>query len=359
MKINRIAIFVALTCLLGAWRVSAGPFPPAAGEPGSTAVHLEDPELVAWATGYQDYIPGAGVSITFQTPERALGMAGTDPTSDLVSLGEGGVIVLTFGFPVRNGEEWDFAVFENAFDDRFLELAYVEVSSDGTNFFRFPNNSLTIDPIGAFGTLDTTDIDGLAGKYRQSFGTPFDLEALSGTDGLNINAVTHIRIVDIIGNGSFKDSNGNPIYDPYQTSGSAGFDLDAVGVRYLAQPAAVRVDVQANGTDGPLTVSPGSPVSLSLSLDPGNVSGQAADYWFGIVTGFEAPLDWLVYSGVDGWQHALKPLAQAPLVVFTSLELFVLPLPAGDYLFFFAVDANADGTLDATWLDAVTVHVRQ
>ena len=55
---------------------------------------------------------------------------------------------VTFASPIYNGEGPDFAVFENGFDIddeydptgvlHFLELAFVEVSSDGENFFRFP-----------------------------------------------------------------------------------------------------------------------------------------------------------------------------------------------------------------------------
>ena len=43
-----------------------------------------------------------------------------------------------------------------------------------------------------------------------------------------------MRIVDIVGNGTALDSAGRPIYDPYPTTGSAGFDLDAVGVIHYA-----------------------------------------------------------------------------------------------------------------------------
>ncbi|MEZ4549679.1 MAG: hypothetical protein R2874_04140 [Desulfobacterales bacterium] len=51
-----------------------------------------------------------------------------------VVLGRGGSIILTFDPPVENGEGWDFAVFENSFNDFNLELAFVEVSSNGTDF---------------------------------------------------------------------------------------------------------------------------------------------------------------------------------------------------------------------------------
>lgn len=207
----------------------AGPYAPAAGQAGSTAIDMNDPAIVSWATGYINYVPGANLDATWMTPEKALGAAqGT--SGDVVSLGTGGQITLTFADPIANGAGYDFAVFENSFSDTFLELAKVEVSSDGLNFFGFDSYSLTPDPVGPFGTIDPTDIDGLAGKYRQGWGTPFDLDMLSGLAGLDLSAVSYVRILDVVGDGNTFDSNGNPIYDPYQTTGSAGFDLDAIGV---------------------------------------------------------------------------------------------------------------------------------
>ena len=86
-----------------------------------------------------------------------------------------------------------------------------------------------------FGNIDPTDVDGLAGKYRQGFGTPFDLEALASKSAVlsghvDLMQISHVRIIDIIGDGSRLDGQGEPIYDPYPTTGSAGFDLDAIGV---------------------------------------------------------------------------------------------------------------------------------
>ena len=72
----------------------------------------------------------------------------------------------------------------------------------------------------------------LAGKTLRGFGTPFDLRELAGTPGLDTRRVTHVRIVDVVGDGSSRDSYGNPIYDPFPTWGSGGFDLDGVGVRH-------------------------------------------------------------------------------------------------------------------------------
>jgi hypothetical protein len=174
------------------------------------------------------------VDSVWQTPALALGpAAGT--SYDIVSLGRGGKITMIFDPPIENGEGWDFAVFENAFNDYLLEIAFVEISSNGSDFARFDNVSLTPGPVSGYGSLDATLINGLAGKYRQGYGTPFDLEDLSSQAAVqsgivDISRITHVRIVDIVGDGSCLDSQGNVIYDPFPTVGSAGFDLDAIGV---------------------------------------------------------------------------------------------------------------------------------
>ena len=164
----------------------------------------------------------------------ALGPA-TDNTTDVVSLGEGGTITLGFDATLMDGNGYDFAVFENGFGDNYLELAFVEVSSDGVHFIRFDTASLVSTPKGAYGTLDPEQLEGFAGKYRVGFGTPFDLgwlkarpEVRSGI--VNLSQIKSIRIVDIVGDGRNRDSFGHVIYDPYPTTGSAGFDLEAIGL---------------------------------------------------------------------------------------------------------------------------------
>jgi hypothetical protein len=226
------AVFLTLWLALGtAW---AGPFEPAAGETCSHAVSKDNPAIVAWAAGVADYLPGSDLDFIWQNVANALGPA--EGTSfDVVSLGRGGEITLTFDPPIVNGTGWDLAIFENGFRDTFIELAYVAVSSNGVDFVRFDGVSLTPGPVTAFGSLNPTDVDGFAGKYRQGFGTPFDLDDLAASPlvasgRLDLDAVTQVRIVDIVGDGRATDSEGRIIYDPYPTSGSAGFDLDAVGV---------------------------------------------------------------------------------------------------------------------------------
>ena len=77
------------------------------------------------------------------------------------------------------------------------------------------------------------NLNNLAGSYKAMYGTPFDLEELAGTPGLDLTNITHVRIVDVIGDisgHSSHDNGGRIINDPYPTPfPSCGFDLDAVG----------------------------------------------------------------------------------------------------------------------------------
>ncbi|MFN4122673.1 MAG: T9SS type A sorting domain-containing protein [Flavobacteriales bacterium] len=221
-------------------------FPPPAGEPGSTAIHRDSPLFKAWATGcevvrgpQQIGLPNAELASVGEA-WMATGKAGDNP---VVSLGDGGYAILTFAEPIRNVEGFDFAVFENSFDGYFIELAHVEVSSDGVNFVRFPSISLTdtIEQIGPFGYVEAIHIHNLAGKYRFDYGMPFDLEDLKDSALVDINNITHVKIVDVVGSidptlGS-RDSRGVLINDPFPTPfPSGGFDLDAVGVLHPQSP---------------------------------------------------------------------------------------------------------------------------
>ncbi len=227
---------VVVLFVVFAWCTDAvsQPFAPPAGQEGSTAIHMDDPAFVGWAVDYTDYQTGKRLDATFEAPEKALGKA--DGTSfDVVSLGEGGRITMVFEPSIQNGQGWDFAVFANPYDDYFLELAFVEVSTDGDVFVRFDSVSYTPDPVPSFGRVDATLVNGFAGKYRQGYGVPFDLSDLSDksevTGGsVDLNDIRYVRIVDIIGDGREEDTLGNPIYDPHPTTGSAGFDLDGIGV---------------------------------------------------------------------------------------------------------------------------------
>ena len=217
-----------------------GPFCGAVGTEGCTAIECTDSRIVGWATactvvrGSSNLSNPEAAAVTYGNDEDAVGPA-TPNTMDVVSLGDGGSATLTFATPIANGDGYDFAVFENSFNDYFLELAVVEVSSDGEHFVRFPATSLTQTHTQITERVDPTFINNLAGKYRVGYGTPFDLDELRDSADVDINHITHVRVIDVVGSidpqyGTY-DAFGHLINDPFPTiTHSAGFDLDGVAV---------------------------------------------------------------------------------------------------------------------------------
>ncbi len=230
------------TLFLSVLLIAAGgraQYAPPAGQEGSTAINVDSAVFVDWANqcdvqrGWVNIADTTLGKAGYGSPLSATGKA----DNNVVSLGDGGVATLYFDKPVVNGAGYDFAVFENAFSDDFLELAFVEVSSDSLNFYRFPavSNTQIDSQVETFGTLDATKIYNLAGKYRLFYGVPFNLEEMKNIPGLDVNNIVAVRVVDVVGSidtayGSF-DSEGKIINDPWPTPfESGGFDLDAVGV---------------------------------------------------------------------------------------------------------------------------------
>ena len=239
---------------------------------------IVNPIFRGWATAVVSYNPAPGVDLQWSNPNKALGRV-TGYGFDIVSLGdlnseqierseEPGEITLSFSETICNGAGYDFTVFENGLFSRinttggsvagqmFAELAYVEVSSNGQDFARFPAVSLTAAPVGSYGTIEISKVYNLAGKHPNAggfcAGTPFDLQELAEdsdvVSGLvDINNIKYVRLVDIPGSGDFYDdaarhidpgawssgtsyTNNHPIYDAWVTFGSSGFDVEAVGV---------------------------------------------------------------------------------------------------------------------------------
>ncbi len=250
-----------------------------------------NPMFRGWATGFKDYFPSDDDLTDYygvydlNDPHRALGPA-TGFIYDVVSLGDldtseiadgctPGQITLLFGNTsdpndpnhIRDVNGFDFVVFENAFlsaftgggsvaGEMFAELGYVEVSSDGVNFVRFPAVSLTGGAVGMYGTIEISNIFNLAGKHPNAggacTGTPFDLSEIADdpkvVSGIvDINNISYVRIVDIPGSGDFYDGavkyidpnswpnwgnydQNHPIYDAWLTFNPGGVDLEAIGV---------------------------------------------------------------------------------------------------------------------------------
>ncbi|MFH0953437.1 MAG: hypothetical protein V1873_03815 [Verrucomicrobiota bacterium] len=276
--------------MLAAWvllgtavcRTVAGPFPDEyAGVAGTSSVFL------GWINGYVDYVRPDANSGGYAHNDDALDctvsnaivgrpadftLGGT--TRHVLSLGNAGSVVVTFEAPIWNRPGPDFAVFENGFTDAsdwtgtsregstntftYAELAFVDVASETSAWARFPVTCLNTELVYAFNNFesnrfasqDSTLLDGVAGKHRIEYGTPFDLSALTNdpavTNGaVDLNNIRYVRLVDVVGDGSTTDTFAHAVYDPYYDDQRAsltsavpvstdGFDLRAVGVIHFA-----------------------------------------------------------------------------------------------------------------------------
>ncbi len=206
--------------------------PDASADGADDAVAIDDARIVAWATAAEASF-GGEVDATWRDLDLALGPA-AGVWNDVAALGNGGTMTFSFDVALSDGPGLDLAVFENAFAPTFLELAFVEVSSDGRRFSRFPSLSVQTEAVAAYGALDASEVSGVAGRYS-GLGVGFDLASLVDTAAVvtgqvDLHDIHYVRIVDIVGDGSALDSRGHVVYDPTPTFGSAGFDVDAIAV---------------------------------------------------------------------------------------------------------------------------------
>ncbi len=206
-----------------------------------------------FATSVLDYSPGTGSGV-FVSANALGGPQGGGFFSGsfhVASLGDGGSLTLGFDVTITNGPGADFSVFENCFVSGpgvFGQMAFVEVSSDGVSFARFPNHYAgPAGPLSPFGNSPIGTWSGMTGSMPtlsnvvgnsidpfdpvRSGGEAFDLSeldtdplVLSGT--VNTAAIHFVRVVDVF-EGAL-DSLGSPIYDHGGSVSSA--DIDAVAV---------------------------------------------------------------------------------------------------------------------------------
>ena len=117
-------------------------------------------------------------------------------------------------------------------------------------------------------------------------------------------------------------------------------------------------DIRANGSNGPLSVSSGTTVSVTISLNPGSYAAQNADWWVveSSPDGFFYHFDRTTGSMAQG----LLPTHQGSLFSLGATQLLnSSALTVGTHTFYFAVDMNMNGGLDmgSIYYDSVGIDV--
>jgi len=117
-------------------------------------------------------------------------------------------------------------------------------------------------------------------------------------------------------------------------------------------------DIRANCSDGPITISSATNLSITIENSPGGSFGVDADWWVLAKTSIAG---WYSYDyPSDTWSPGINVTAQGPLGNLPCYEVlnFTGLLP-GTYDFYFGVDTMMNGVidLDELYYDDVRVEV--
>jgi hypothetical protein len=286
-----------------------------------------------YATAVHAFVPGpfgsGNANLALGAP---MGTGTSGGTFDTAMLGVGGTLTLELGNRCVNGAGADLLVCENPFlvssGGSFAEVMFVEVSSDGTHFARFPTrytgqNSQLPSILGA----PIQWYRGFAG-VRPVLANPslghdpfdlvhagadaFDLQDLAGdplvqNGQLDLFDVAFVRLEDV-DSGNAVDSVGTTVWDCGLDSTSSA-DVDAL----------VALNSDANQ-------APGRP-RVELSIDSqGFLVIEVLDFdgWKDVKTGLSAALDGAEFPFAT--LFSLCTLTQINAVSFT---LVTGPVPAG------------------------------
>ena len=132
----------------------------------TSAYQITDSNIVAWVKGAEV------VRDSTVTNGHYYDVIGVANTSKFVAINQGNA-TLTFDRPIKNGSGVDFVVF--GYENGSNGQAFVEVSSNGVDFFRFDNKTKVL---------------------QNGYGTGYDLDSLTDNTLLNKQNIRLIRIVD-------------------------------------------------------------------------------------------------------------------------------------------------------------------
>ena len=120
-------------------------------------------------------------------------------------------------------------------------------------------------------------------------------------------------------------------------------------------PAPPVPDIKINGSDTALNLREGTPLNITVSLDPGDYQGTQADWWLVMNSDLWGLKSYVL---VNRWAPGLSVTAQYPLFELLPASVWNEALPEGNYTFYFGVDLNPDGIVNAPlWYDYVDVVI--
>lgn len=122
----------------------------------------------------------------------------------------------------------------------------------------------------------------------------------------------------------------------------------------------VLVDIKVNGLDGPLTVVEGTPLAVSIALDPGRRTGELADWWIVVKTDAPLPDAWTTHTSPEAWITGVYPYAQAFLSKVDASDVLTATLLPGHYTFYFWLNDPTGRATGKRWgIDVLRLTVEE
>lgn len=155
---------------------------------------------------------------------------------------------------------------------------------------------------------------------------------------------------DCVDNGTSMDAPAND-YGGVTRPLGLGYDIGAYERVDTAEP-----NIEANGQGGQITVTPETPVSVTVSVSSGDQTGTEMEWWIAAHTPLASPWNWATLVYGQGWQSSIHMYRKYPLSDLSpQTVLSSMKLPAGQYTFYFVLDSQINNIPDLTYMDSVTV----
>ena len=210
---------------------------------------------------------------------------------------------------------------------------------------------------GAYDTTHNGGVDAMISKLDSDLSNLLSSTLIGGS----VSDVANALAIDSTGNVIIA---GNTISPDYPTTEGA-FDTVLDGFRDVfiskldnnLSGSPLVIDIKANSSDGPITITHHDTVSITVALSPGSRDGEDAD-WFVLQN---TDSGWYHYvNATKSWEPGIEVSFQGPLFEVETRNLWEGSIKGtGSYRFHFAVDMNMNGEMDKDLLyfDRVVVDV--
>ena len=186
------------------------------------------------------------------------------------------------------------------------------------------------------------------------YGLFYITEELEAGEVYTVDVHSYVRIPATAAAGSYYLG---PLLDIYGEAWELDEDNNDTSCPIEISPTDPVADIEANGSDTPVTIDLGESLNVKIALNANNGAGNNSDWWVLIDTAF----GWYRYNLAGGsFVPGLAVTHQGPLFALSPYTVFNgTYLPAGSYKFYFGVDGNMNGAPDLgqMYLDSIDVTV--